>query len=254
MTCLISPKIIYDAPDYVSAKAKNISFCGNSAEKNRQLPTTLNYLDALANQNAVMIKKTPLNVQRLTELNIPNFALLENNGARGESLSSKKNRKFIIPVKKCGIKSVIDLRDKYTSGKYKDMCNNAGLNYYNFPIDSHSIEDRRIIESLPEMFDVINDGNFYIACAQGLHRTDIALALNYLFNPKSKDVPVMYGHFRDSGFKYDDIARRINSIYKNINEDDLKRMSWGSSSSFEKEFTLRKKKFLEDNRERALKK
>lgn len=254
MTCLISPKIIYDAPDYVSAKAKNVSFCGNSAEKNRQLPMTLNYLDVLANQNAVMIKKTPLNVQRLTELNIPNFALLENNGARGESLSSKKNRKFIIPVKKCGIKSVIDLRDKYTSGKYKDMCNNAGLNYYNFPIDSHSIEDRRIIESLSEMFDVINDGNFYIACAQGLHRTDIALALNYLFNPKSKDVPVMYGHFRDSGFKYDDIARRINSIYKNINEDDLKRMSWGSSSSFEKEFILRKKKFLEDNRERALKK
>ena len=70
MTCLISPKIIYDAPDYVSAKAKNISFCGNSAEKNRQLPMTLNYLDALANQNAVMIKKTPLNVQRLTGRNL----------------------------------------------------------------------------------------------------------------------------------------------------------------------------------------
>ncbi|MCD8024484.1 MAG: hypothetical protein LUE64_03005 [Candidatus Gastranaerophilales bacterium] len=229
--------------------------CDNSPKyKKETLPESNEFagLKTLAAQNAVICKKDKFNAEKLEELNIPNFAYTCNEGIRGESLSSKRNRKFLKPIKNAGIETVIDLRDGYTSKNYRQMCNDCGLKYYNFPVDSSSVDDRTIIDNMPLMFDAINRGRFYIACAQGLHRTDIALAINYVFNPKAIDVPEMRGHFRDYGFKTDDISRRLNSIHGALTKEDLKKIGW--DDTFEEEFTKRKSELIRQNREIAQKK
>lgn len=41
----------------------------------------------------------------------------------------------------------------------------------------------QIISSLPLLFELMDKGGFYIACAMGRHRTDIAIALYYVMHP-----------------------------------------------------------------------
>ena len=63
----------------------------------------------------------------------------------------------------------------------------------------------------PEMFDLLDRGDFYISCQQGKHHTDIALALYYFFH-NDAEIPIMHGHRRDGVFRCDDILRRVNSM------------------------------------------
>lgn len=203
----------------------------NNSKQRTNIPKYVyNSLSFLSNYKRVNVsfgRVSGINLERLQELQIPNIHIIDNDCVRGESLSSKKNRKFLIPVKKCGIEDIIDLRDKYTSNSYEDLCEQYDLKYHHIPVDSGSIDDNEIIKNLPELFSVLNKGKAYIACAQGLHRTDIALALNYIFNPlEQKEPPKMYGHFRDYGFKCDDILRRFNSINKKLSDEDLFNLGW----------------------------
>lgn len=170
---------------------------------------------------------------------IGNFHFLPNNSARGESLSSRKNRFFIKDLKKLKINTIIDLRDKYSSNSYPQLCKENDIQYFNFPIDSYNVPDKKIIEKLPEYFKIMNNGGYYIACAQGLHRTDIALAINYVLNPEEKEIPILYGHFRNQEFKFDDIARRLHSLKKELNTETLKKLGWGED--FIDKFYTRKK-------------
>ena len=119
------------------------------------------------------------NYDLLEKSGIPNLHPLNDDGVRGGTLSGRQGRRFIPILKKAGIKSVIDLRGGDSSSVYADICRKNGLNYYHIPIDSEKMDSKDIIDKLPELFDVMNKGKFYIACAQGLHRTDIAVAMNY---------------------------------------------------------------------------
>ena len=113
------------------------------------------------------------------------------------------------------------------------------------------MNSKDIIEKLPELFDVMNKGKFYIACAQGLHRTDIAVAMNYLFNPKSSSVPPkMYGHISSDGFKQQGIFNRTNSIFKNMTQEDKNKLGL---SDFSKEDYKKKKKILSSANEKYAK-
>lgn len=237
-------------------------FSSNNAVKhtNPQENLEKNYsessLNLLANYNKADLSfaKIPLDVKMIKNLNIPNLHLVDDKILRGKSLSSKKNRHHLSSIKKYGVESVIDLRDKYTSGKYQDLCNEQGLNYYHIPIDSATISDRQIVDDLPVLFDLLNQGKTYIACAQGLHRTDIALSLNYVFNPsKPSCPPVLYGHERDYGLKTDDIVRRLNSIKKEMKDSDFEKLGL-DKNTFEKEFETRKAELIEFNKELLSKK
>lgn len=190
-----------------------------------------------------------INFEQIGKMNIRNLAFVNESGVRGETLSSKRNRKYLCALKQCGIENIIDLREKYASAIYSELCTCARLKYFNIPIDSCGISDDEIIKNMPMLINLINRGNFYISCAQGLHRTDIALAINYVFNPKkSKTPPTMQGHLRDKGFKSEDIVRRLNSIKKRVTPQDLKKMGWIEPDIFEQEFTLRKNELIAFNR------
>ena len=82
----------------------------------------------------------------------------------------------------------------------------------------------------------------------GLHRTDIALALYYVFHPSVPlaEVPEMRGHRTEGNFRCEDIAARLNSVMKALTADE--RCALGLGQDFEKEFLLRKKHLFAVNR------
>lgn len=184
--------------------------------------------------------------KKIKELNIPNLQQINDKGFRGESLSAEKNQKFLKQIKNYGINTIIDLRTADYTEKYSKRCQELGFKFYHIPIDSKIVSDREIINSLPILFERMEKGNFYIACAQGKHRTDIAIALNYLFNPKYKgEPPVMYGHVENGKMRIQDIFTRANSIYKELTTEDKAMLGW--NKEFEEGFKQRKINLREFN-------
>ena len=164
-------------------------------------------------------------------------------GVRGQTLSASKKRWLLKEIKTAGIETLIDLRAGDHSDSFRVACMDAGLKYFHFPVDRFRTPDAVIINNLPAFIETINSGGFYIACALGLHRTDIALSLYYIFNPEAQEPPVLYGHIRDGKLQYADIFQRAGSIYHSLTETDKSRLGW--DESFEQEFVRRKKMLLE---------
>ena len=180
------------------------------------------------------------------QLGITNLHTLRENGVRGESLSVKKNKHFLPKIKDCGITQIIDLKTADFSNKFGETAKSYGLEYHHYPIDSSVTPTREIIDNLPSLFEDINRGNFYISCAQGMHRTDIAMALNYIFNPLSEQTPpVLYGHQTEKGLRSDDIMKRVNSVFRELNESDKEKL--GLKNFDEEAFKKRKSRLLDFN-------
>lgn len=224
-------------------KSKNVKESSSNCSED-----FITYLDSLAASfKSNVISDSTINLSKINSLDIPNKRIYKDSIVRGESLSSKKNRKFIRPIKNAGIKNVIDLRDKYSSNLYSDLCETNSLNYFHLPVDSHSVPDEVIIDNLPTLIKTLDKGSTFIACAQGLHRTDIALALYYFFNPKEQEIPKMFGHVRENGFKCDDILRRINSVNNKISDEMLVNLGW-NLEDYEATFEKRRFDFIAYNR------
>ena len=49
----------------------------------------------------------------------------------------------------------------------------------------------KLIEKLEEFFKITNEGNVYMGCQFGIDRTNIALFMNYLMNPKVDNAPTI---------------------------------------------------------------
>jgi len=196
-------------------------------------------------------KLASIDTDSLLSLNIPELRLITENsvviGARGQTLSTLKKRWLLEKIKYAGIYRVIDLRAGDHSESFPNACREVGLEYLHFPIDKSRTPDAEIIERLPVFIETINSGGFYIACALGLHRTDIALSLRFIFDPTVHDPPTLYGHFRDGKLRYDDIFQRAGSIIHKLKEWDKIRLGW--DESLDHMFIHRKKalrKYQED--------
>ena len=70
-------------------------------------------------------------------------------------------------------------------------------------------------------------------------------------NPKAKEIPVMYGHFREQGFKSDDIVRRINSILKTMTNEDAQKLGWSDKMTLIESVKAKKAAFVEHNKSLA---
>ena len=188
------------------------------------------------------MENNKIDLNALTALGIPNLRAITENGivigVRGETLSGR-NRKYLWSVKKAGIDTVIDLRTPDHTGKFAPACEAAGFGYYNFPVDPAYTSDEEVIRNLPKLIKTIEQGGFYLACALGLHRTDIALALCWLFNPYAQEIPILYGHHRNGIFKCEDIYRRANSVYGNLTDEVKNSLGW--DETFDRDFGKRKK-------------
>lgn len=105
-------------------------------------------------------------------------------GVRGTTLSSRHNMRHWQTIVDSGLRTIIELRDEDHSDRLNTMCLRYGIRYFAFPMDSHSVPNEVIAYKLQEFFELIDAGDFYIACAMGLHRTDMALVIYWMFHRK----------------------------------------------------------------------
>ena len=119
-----------------------------------------------------------LDVKTILSLNIPDLAQVYG-GFRGRTLSSGKLRHVWEKIIKAGVTQIIDLRGDVYLEFYPDICKQSGISYFRFPVKRRPHEEdlAKMLELFPEFCALIDRGSFYIHCAEGLHRTDIALSL-----------------------------------------------------------------------------
>lgn len=183
--------------------------------------------------------------EQLKNIGIVDFDAVLGKGIRGRTLSS--HPWFLPRLKEAGIKNIIDLRTHDTSSKYENLVIEAGMLFHHFEMDSKRTNDRVIIDELPELFKLLDKGSFFISCAMGLPRTDIALSIYYVFHPKVPEefIPILKGHRVNGKLRLDDIARRLNSLYRNLTEEDYNLLSL--PKDYENEFMKRKKLLFKAN-------
>ncbi len=148
-------------------------------------------------------------------------------GVRGTTLSSHHNMRHWQTVINSGVRTIIELRDEDHSDRLCRMCEKFDIRYFAFPMDSHSIPDERIAANLPNFFEVIDNGDFYIACAMGLHRTDLALSIYWMFHGANYKLrpPFLKGHIVNGEIVtsrlHNKMFRRLNSLYAFLSENPI---------------------------------
>ncbi len=190
-----------------------------------------------------------MNIQTIMSSGIQNIAKVSDNIVRGETLWAARNRKFIPLLRDAGVTVIIDLRTADFTDRYVEMCSGDGLCCFHFPVDSCQTDDEEIIGFLPQLFSLLDQEDCYISCQQGLHRTDIALALYYLFHPSVAEIPNLFGHQKNGIFRCDDIMRRAYRIQGALKKEYLAHM--GLCKDYEPVFLERKKNLLAYNRMQA---
>ena len=159
-----------------------------------------------------------MNKELILNTGIQNIATVYG-GVRGTTLSSRHNMRHWQTVVDSGIRTIIELRDEDHSDRLCRMCEIHGIRYFAFPMDSHSVPNGVIAPRLQEFFEIIDNGDFYIACAMGLHRTDMALSIYWMFHGADNGMkpPILRGHIADEKLVLDrlnnKVFRRLNSLY-----------------------------------------
>mgnify|MGYP002525889576 FL=1 len=119
-----------------------------------------------------------------------------------------------------GIRQVIDLRADYSSDFYSELCQRSGFSYFKYPVAYEDVWIAKMVELFPEFCKLIDNGRFYIACAMGLHRTDIALCIYWVFYAADRGIapPPICGYRKDKGMNTNKIMRMLNAVYKHMTE------------------------------------
>ena len=172
----------------------------------------------------------------LAGLGICNLRSVFGRGVRGETLAHGCHMgRTIEGVRDAGVRTIVDLRTADHNDKLARRCAEVGLVYWHLPVDARTVGPEALSGFLPDLFRILDGDGFYLSCQQGLHRTDIALALYYFFH-EAGAIPEMVGH-RTKGFlRCDDLMRRINAMRPFFPEVD------------ENAFAERRKRFLAFNR------
>ncbi len=178
---------------------------------------------------------------KLKNLNISHFRLVDSKSVRGATLANH-NPIILKEIKNSGIDKVIDLRSESNdTSKYAEACRQNGLDYINFKLnlnmpvfnppfaDKLPPQERKenihsFIQKLPYFFKLMECGKYYMACCLGLHRTDLAVTMNYLANPKEPSAPPVLSHiYLDGEENYTNkYIAAIKNLIRNLSKKDKK--------------------------------
>ena len=164
-----------------------------------------------------------IDIEKIIQTGIPDIAPVYG-GVRGRTMSSKHQSYAWEVIVEAGIKRIIDLRDEDKSEKLPRICSHFGLEYFHYPVDNAASTITRMVELFPQFCEQINQGDFYIACAMGLHRTDVALSTYWVFYGADNglDPPAIRGYRQEQGHNTNKIMRVLNAFYKFKTEQDGK--------------------------------
>lgn len=169
------------------------------------------------------ISEKMIDIERIIQTGIPDIAPVYG-GVRGRTISSHKQAYAWKEVAAAGLKQVIDLRKDYSADRYPDLCRRYDVDYFHYPIASDRETIARMVEQFPLFCEKIDKGEFYIACAMGLHRTDIALCLYWVFYAADKGIapPPIRGYRLEDGHDTNKIMRVLNAFYQYKSETEGK--------------------------------
>ena len=171
-----------------------------------------------------------LDVERIMSTGIPDLAQVYG-GFRGRTLSSLHHRFHFNRfrnvwkiIRESGIRQVIDLRAVYSSDFYSELCRRRHIGYFKYPIAYEEKWIAKMVELFPEFCRLIDEGQFYISCDMGLHRTDIALCTYWVFYAADKgiDPPPIRGYRQEEGHNTNKTMRVLNAFYQYMTEMDGK--------------------------------
>lgn len=162
-----------------------------------------------------------MDIEKILSLNIPDLAPVYG-GLRGRTLSSARQYYAWRPLVDAGLRQIIDLRADYKSDAYRKRCEEFGISYYHYPVVRGGKLENQMAERFSELCALIDKGHFYIACAHGLHRTDIALCLYWVFYAADKGIapPPVCGYREDKGLDTHKIMSALNGMYEYMTHRD----------------------------------
>lgn len=162
-----------------------------------------------------------MNKYRVLQIAIPDMAIVYD-GVRGRTLSSRHLADARKALAVAGISQVIDLRQDYTSDRYRDVCEANGMKYFHYPVHRSKETIANMVKDFTTFCELIDRGEFFISCAQGLHRTDIALCTYWVFHgaDKGKEPPVLVGYLEEKGHDVNKIFEVLNSFYNLLSEQN----------------------------------
>ena len=164
-----------------------------------------------------------IDIERIIQTGIPDIAPVYG-GVRGRTMSSKHQSFAWEDIVEAGVNCIIDLRDADRSERFPRTCSHFGLEYFNYPVDNTASTITQMVELFPQLCELINQGDFYIACAMGLHRTDIALSTYWVFHGADNEIapPTIRGYRQEQWHNTNKIMRVLNAFYKYKTELDGK--------------------------------
>ena len=130
---------------------------------------------------------------------------------------SSRHQDFAWPIiKECGVCTIIDLREDGVYTRLHELCRQYGIEYLYYPVDNRAQNIDEMVRLFPELCRKIDKGRFYIACAMGLHRTDVALCCYWVFHAADRGLPPpeIRGYRKAKGHDIDKIMRVLNAFYK----------------------------------------
>ena len=164
-----------------------------------------------------------MNFARLQQTHVPDLAPVYG-GARGRTLSSRHQLYAWKALTEAGVKTIIDLREQDHSLRLPMLCAEYRMHYFHYPIDNARETVASMVELFPAFCEKIDEGDFYIACAMGLHRTDIALCTYWVFYAAGKGMapPPIRGYRQADGHNTTKLMRVLNAFYQHKAEVDGK--------------------------------
>ena len=164
-----------------------------------------------------------MNINRILALNIPDMHSAYG-GVRGKTMSSRSLGYAWPVIKDVGVHTIIDLRNDGMNQRMQNLCEEYGMEYFYYPVDNRADVVENMVSLFPKFCERIDRGGFYIACAMGLHRTDIALSTYWVFYGADNGIepPALRGYLRESGHDTSKILRVLNAFYEKLTEREGK--------------------------------
>lgn len=201
--------------------------------------SSTNFINGIPDNDEFVKSTGSLDIGRLKNLGISHFRLIDSNSVRGVTLANQ-NPTLLKELKECGVKTIIDLRPEGgEESKYAQNCKRNGLDYFNFKIRDNmpifnapfsgkmNAEERRnsiekFVKQMSSFFDLMDNGKNYMACLLGLHRTDLAVTMNYLLNPKEPTSPPILSHmfFDEETNLTNKYIGKVKNMLKNLTSAD----------------------------------
>ena len=121
-----------------------------------------------------------MNISRILALNIPDIHPAYG-GVGGKTMSARGQGYAWPVIKDAGVHTIIDLRNDGMNQRMQNLCEEYCMEYFYYPVDNRADVVESMMSLFPAFCEHIDRGGFYIACAMGLHRTDIALSTYWVF-------------------------------------------------------------------------